>query len=169
MTDDGFVLERDRHSLNRDVEVFRRGKKHSAGFLVTVLLARRARKRMTRDAIIAVGFQKSRLRRRGVARPFGGLGPLFPLRAQRIPGRSPALAFEIRHLREGAFRFLAVGVEKWRALTDALANIVFHFVDGTRLAHETIPQRSEQLSNAESIPRSIRARFHGDAISAFWG
>src|SRR5581483_1113316 len=135
MPDDGFVAGRDRHPLHRNVEILRSGEKHLAGFPVAVVLARRARKRMARDAVVAVGFQKRFSGAGGVAGALGAEGFFLPARAQRIPRRRPDLAREARHLRQRFLGFGRVGVQKRRAAPDPLADVVFDFFEGARLAH----------------------------------
>src|ERR1041385_4051866 len=56
VTDDHFVLERNRYAFDRNIEILGCRQKHLAGFSVAVTFAGRAGKWMTRDTVIAVGF-----------------------------------------------------------------------------------------------------------------
>src|ERR687891_225005 len=92
------------------------------------MFARRARKRMPGDPVVAVCFEKCLFCLSGISAVFGNMGFLLPTGAEIIPRSCPRLALKRRHVREGFFGFSCVGVEERGAMADAATNIVFHFL-----------------------------------------
>src|SRR5687767_11383755 len=82
MADDRVSSKRNRHGLDWNVKIFRRGEKHLAGFFVAMVFARGARKGMTCNTVITIGFKERFFGLSGVAGLFCGLGLLFPAGSQ---------------------------------------------------------------------------------------
>src|SRR4030095_683107 len=135
MTDDRLALKWNRNAFDRDVKIFGRGEKHLAGFFVAMIFARGTRKRMARNAVVAIGFEKRLFGLSAISRFLGSVGSLFPSRPKLVPSGGPTFAFEVWHFCQRFFRLALVRVEKRCAVADPTTNIIFNFFEGAWFAH----------------------------------